>query len=68
MIDARGLVCPMPVVLVQKAVKKDAPETLEVLVDNRAAVENLTRFASHAGYALSLDADGADFKLTLRKK
>lgn len=68
MIDARGLVCPMPVVLVQKAVKKDAPETLEVLVDNRAAVENLTRFAAHAGYAIAAEADGADFKLTLTKK
>ena len=27
MIDARGLSCPLPVVMVQKAVKKDAPVT-----------------------------------------
>ncbi|MEG2924807.1 MAG: sulfurtransferase TusA family protein, partial [Oscillospiraceae bacterium] len=45
MIDARGLSCPMPVVMVQKAVKQEAPTSLEVLVDNECAVENVTRFA-----------------------
>ena len=32
MIDARGFSCPMPVVMVQKEVKKSAPDQLEVLV------------------------------------
>ena len=45
MIDARGYSCPMPVVMVQKEVKKSAPDTLEVLVDDPCAVENITRFA-----------------------
>ena len=31
-VDARGYSCPMPVVMVQKAVKADAPATLEVLL------------------------------------
>ena len=34
MIDARGYSCPMPVVMVQKEVKANAPQTLEVLVDD----------------------------------
>ena len=39
MIDARGLLCPMPVVKVQQAVKATHPDTLEVLVDDPCAVE-----------------------------
>ena len=33
MVDARGYLCPMPVVMVQNAIKKDNPAALEVLVD-----------------------------------
>ena len=32
MVDARGLACPMPVVMVQKEVKKSNPAELTVLV------------------------------------
>lgn len=39
MVDARGYLCPMPVVMVQKALEAEHPDTLEVLVDNETAVE-----------------------------
>ena len=67
MIDARGFSCPMPVVMVQKEVKKQKPAKLEVLVDNRCAVENVTRFAQNNGYAVSVAPEGTDFRLTLEK-
>lgn len=67
MVDARGLSCPMPVVMVQKAIKKDAPAALEVLVDNQCAVENVTRFAKNSGYQVASEKDGADFRLKLSK-
>lgn len=45
-IRAVGKQCPIPVVLARKALAQAAPpETLEVLVDNDEAVENLTRLA-----------------------
>ncbi len=50
MIDARGYSCPMPVVMVQNEVKKNAPASLEVLVDSMTCVENVTRFAEKQGY------------------
>ena len=69
MIDARGYSCPMPVVMVQKEVKANAPQTLEVLVDDPCAVENITRFASNNGYeATSLPTGDDEFSLTLVKK
>ena len=68
MVDARGYLCPMPVVMVQNAIKKDNPAALEVLVDNEPAVENITRFAAHSGYQTAAREDGADYHLTLTKK
>lgn len=69
MIDARGYSCPMPVVMVQKEVKKSAPEKLEVLVDDPCAVENITRFANNNGYAAeSCETGDEEFALTLTKK
>ena len=35
-VDARGFSCPMPVVMVQKAVKSGSPAALEVLVGESA--------------------------------
>ncbi len=67
MVDARGLVCPMPVVMVQKAVKQDAPDTLQVLVDNQCAVENVTRFGKTNGYQVTVAEENGDFRLTLQK-
>ena len=59
-VDARGFSCPMPVVMVQKAVKSGSPAALEVLVDNQCSAEN-------SGYKVSVQADGPDFRLTLSK-
>ena len=67
MIDARGLSCPMPVVMTQKAIQKGAPATLEVLVDAQVAVENVTRYAQSQGYRVAVEPQGPDFKLTLTK-
>ena len=67
MVDTRGLSCPIPVVRVQQAIKKDAPATLEVLADAKVAVENITRLANTNGYQVSVMEDGLDFKLTLTK-
>lgn len=67
MVDARGMACPMPVVMVQKAVKNGAPAELTVMVDNQCAVENVTRFAQSQGYSISVANDGEDFTLTLTK-
>ena len=66
-VDARGYSCPMPVVMVQNEVKKNAPDTLEVLVDNQCSVENVTRFAESSGYKVAVAPEGQDFRLSLSK-
>ena len=69
MIDARGLACPMPVLKVQQAIQKNNPKTLEVMVDNNTAVQNVTRFANNNGYTVSVkELEDEEFSLTLTKK
>ena len=67
MIDTRGLSCPTPVFMVQKAIKDGAPATIEVLCDAKVAVENITRLAGNMGYQVTVTNDSDDFKLTLSK-
>ena len=67
MIDARGLSCPMPVLMVQREVKKNNPEALEVLVDNMTAVGNITRFAASQHYAVEVEEIDGEYKMTLSR-
>lgn len=68
MIDARGLSCPMPVVMVQNEVKKSSPKELKVQVDSMVCVENITRFANAKKYAVEVEKKDGEFILTLKKK
>ena len=67
MIDARGLSCPMPVLMVQREVKKNNPATVEVLVDNMTAVGNITRFAASQHYAVKVEEIDGEYKMSLTK-
>nr|WP_325205570.1 sulfurtransferase TusA family protein [uncultured Oscillibacter sp.] len=67
MIDARGQSCPIPVVMTRKALEKEKPARLEVLVDAQVAVENVTRCAHSLGYQVTAEPQGTDFKLILSK-
>lgn len=67
MIDARGLSCPQPVLMVQQAVKKEAPRRLTVLVDDQCALGNIRRFASSQGYRVEVTETEDEFTLELIK-
>lgn len=68
MIDARGYSCPTPVVMVQTEYRRlNAPDCLEVLVDDPCAVQNVTRFGQNMGYQVETQIEGHDFRLTLSK-
>lgn len=49
-LDARGKVCPMPVIEAKKALEgAPAGEIVAVIVDNEIAVQNLQKMAGHKG-------------------
>jgi tRNA 2-thiouridine synthesizing protein A len=58
-IDTRGLSCPQPVVLVDRAIK-DGNTDLEILVDNEVARENVMRLATRRGLQTDVRQEGAD--------
>lgn len=57
-LDCRGLQCPEPVIRCRALLQSDQPGSLRVLVDNMAALENVTRFLSSNGYAVSSSQAG----------
>lgn len=58
-IDVMGEQCPVPVVKAAKALRElTEPGTLEVLVDNETAVQNLTRLGASRGYAVQAEKTG----------
>ena len=67
MVDARGYSCPIPVVMTQKALDRTKAAHLDVLVDNQAAVQNITRFASARGYRVTVEQQEEDYLLKLDK-
>ena len=49
-VNAMGDNCPIPVIKTKKAMQAlTGPETIEVLVDNEIAVQNVTKLAQDAG-------------------
>ncbi len=66
MIDARGLSCPTPVIMTQKAMKSKE-DYYEVLVDSKTPCENVTRFAQSQGYTVAVEEKNGEFLLKISK-
>lgn len=54
-VDARGLACPQPVLMTKNAL--DTDKSVQVLVDNITARNNILRFAQSKGCRVSV-SDG----------
>ena len=66
MLDARGLSCPEPVVMIRKAMMSKAAEYV-IVVDNPTAKENVTRYAEHQGYSVAVAEAAGEYTLTITK-
>lgn len=65
-IDARGLSCPQPVVLVDRAIVAGNTD-LEILVDNEVARENITRLVTRRGLKADVRQEGSDIVIRTAK-
>jgi selenium metabolism protein YedF len=54
-LDCRGMPCPQPLMAAKKLVESQSPAALSVLVDEEAAMENVSRFLTACGYAVVVD-------------
>ncbi len=63
-VDARGLACPGPVLETKKFIEKKNPDSLNVIVDNDAARQNVERFLASQGFNSQSSQQGNDFAVT----
>lgn len=67
-LDARGLACPAPVLMTKNAVEKDNLNIVEVIVDNEAAKENVSRFLGSQHFSVSAAQEGNDYKICAQRQ
>lgn len=67
-LDITGLSCPEPVVRTMAALKEmRAGESIVVLADTATARDNVVRVAGSAGYEVSAEAQGKQYRLIIKK-
>jgi len=65
-VDARGLSCPQPVIMAQKAIV-EGKFPIEVLVDTVTSRENVRRMAEKLSCKVEIIQQGDEYKLVLTK-
>ncbi|MEW6427575.1 MAG: sulfurtransferase-like selenium metabolism protein YedF [Thermodesulfobacteriota bacterium] len=63
-LNCRGQACPAPVLQVRDVLDRERPAAISVLVDNKAARENVCRFLEHRGYQVEVECRGDGFRVT----
>ncbi len=67
-VDARGLSCPQPALMTRQALQKESKGTLEVIVDNTTAQENVSRTARNLGWNVTVNKRSEDEIHVVMKK
>jgi selenium metabolism protein YedF len=65
-VDCRGLACPQPVIQSKKAMAQ--ADRVTTIVDNEAAVQNVSRMAEKEGYAVAVERKEDGIYLSLSKE
>jgi selenium metabolism protein YedF len=63
-LDCRGLACPAPVLQTKQKIEKEKLSEINVIVDNQAAKENVSRFLGTQKFDVSIEQKGTDFYIT----
>ncbi|MBQ7887660.1 MAG: sulfurtransferase TusA family protein [Clostridia bacterium] len=66
MLDARGLSCPEPVIMIRKAMMSKESR-YEMIVDNPTSKENVMRYAEHQGYRVAIEESDGEYTLRMEK-
>ncbi|MCG8473479.1 MAG: sulfurtransferase-like selenium metabolism protein YedF [Desulfobacterales bacterium] len=67
-LDFKGLNCPQPVIRTKTFLEENPCRELTVRVDNRAAVENVTRFLQSQGFSVECGGQNPLFTLSASRK
>lgn len=67
-VDARGLVCPMPVVKAKKALESLIAGQVVITVDNQIARDNVEKFAKNLNLPVNIVSEEGNFILSIIKE
>ncbi|MEW5762273.1 MAG: sulfurtransferase TusA family protein [Bacillota bacterium] len=67
-VDVRGLMCPEPVLITRRELERLQKGRVRVIADAAAARDNITRLAQHAGWRVTVTAEGNAWVLLLEKE
>ena len=62
-LDCRGMACPAPVIQTKNTIETAHSNMIEVLVDNEAAKQNVTRFLESRHFEVAAKTEGPDFRV-----
>ncbi|MBF0202451.1 MAG: sulfurtransferase-like selenium metabolism protein YedF [Desulfamplus sp.] len=62
-IDARGVACPGPVLMAKKAVDEAPLQSVAIVVDNIASMENVSRFFASRSFGVDVVKEEGTFKI-----
>ncbi|WP_243342533.1 sulfurtransferase-like selenium metabolism protein YedF [Anaerococcus sp. AGMB09787] len=66
-VDARGIECPMPVIMAKRVVNEGEKE-FRVLVSEEIAVNNLKKMASQVGFKISVSENDGEYEVIFNKE
>lgn len=67
-LDCRGLACPKPVIMTKKELENMVSGEIEVIVDNEAAKENVSKLANNLGVAFEIKERDSFYHIILKKE
>jgi TusA-related sulfurtransferase len=65
-LDCRGLSCPEPVIRTKRAISGNV-SSIDVLVDQRAPLENVTRFLKAMKYNVTSKEENGEWRISATK-
>ncbi|WP_147821459.1 sulfurtransferase-like selenium metabolism protein YedF [Salidesulfovibrio onnuriiensis] len=60
-LECQGLPCPQPVLKCKNCIESETPASIQVIVDNDPARENVSRFLGAKGYEVSSSQQGNEY-------
>lgn len=64
-IDACGLACPQPILLLKKGIEKD--NDIILLVDSKNALKTCSNYAQSCGFSVSVNENEGVYELVIKK-
>jgi selenium metabolism protein YedF len=66
-VDARGLTCPQPVIMTKKAMEEPGSEELTTIVNQKVALENVSKLAQSQGYEFEVKQEDDDYYIHMTR-